>query len=638
MAESDFYSDSDSEYMDFTEEEMTMIRSYNYDDYKAFSDVKLFDMQNSERLENIWEKYDIHPCPGSFCTIFNVNSDRNKLIQRHLCDNNCFWNPRQCFLSDSHSGNLADLMHKNFHDKFNPDFEEHFKRNFSGKIDWAPTGGLGNNPSVGLKNFIKDLGITTKLVYDNENYAINFDNLCRKFRDSIPVRPLFIMEEKKCHDIIEALLNTRYERIENNWKEMTQQYGESYKGNGTLREPILSLMMWGPQIDYNLKKTDEECKYDTFNTGPHVCTNFSEKHFWMYTHSTHILCKKGAINVLEGPVMTREKKIVYPCNRSGCNHDCLCFLCTSKECSGNEHMKLTEDFGFKCSVNKNFYCKEHEIKHPKSFDTETDISVEKYLYYHNLNLQKNPRKHSTGNLVFAGIKRNCEVCRSSIHDHFKHHKILHLHCPFCVYTIKTADDPRFWDKVCDVCGKIFENIKSLQYWHRRLHYDDWSCEECDIHFNRKWNLKRHLLETHGMECEGSNHGDEEGLSDSTSIGTGSESEKDTDIEISDEHEMEPSEEDECEDKQNILNCKRCGKTFTRIESLKRHEEVIHNDKVKAIKCDVCGASFTRSDNLQEHKKRAHLKETENFTCKYCERKFDRKFNQVRHEERCKLKI
>ena len=596
-----------------------MINSYTYDDYHGFSDIQLYDMQNDNRWDNMWHNFDIHPYPGSFCTAFNSNLDRNKLIQRHLCDNNCFWNPRHCFLSDSHSGNLTDLMHKSFHDRFNPDFKEQFNRDFGEKIDWAPTGGLGHYPGIGLKKFMKDLGITTKLVYNSENYAINFDNLCRQFRDSMPVRPLFIMEEKKCHDIVEALMNTNHEKIENNRKEMTLQYDESYKGNGSLRDPILSLMMWGPQTDYTLKKTDEECKFDTFKTGPHVCTNFSEKHFWMYTHSTSILCKRGAINVLEGPVMTREKKVVYPCNRAGCNHECLCYLClNSKECSGNM---------------KHFYCQEHKIKHPKCFNMEKDISVEKHIFYHNLSLQKNPREHSTGTVVFAGIKRNCEACRSSILDHFKHHKILHLHCHFCDYNIKTADDPRFWDKVCDVCGKILTNIKSLQYWHRRIHEDDWRCEECDMHFNRKWNLKRHLREIHCMEIEGSDHDDED-LSDFIS----SESEKDTDTESSDKGEMEPLGEDESDDEGNTLNCKICGKRFTRTENLKRHVETVHAEKIKSIKCDICGASFTRFDNLKEHNDRAHIKETGKFSCKYCMKKFDRKFNQTRHEERCKSKI
>ena len=633
MIESDVFSDGDSECKDFTEEELKMINSYTYDDYQDFSDVKLFDMQNGDRFYKIWDKFGIHPYPGSFCTDFNTNTDRNRLIQRHLCNNNCFWNPRQCFLPSSHSGNLADLMHKDFHDNFNPDFEDQFKRNFSEKIDWGPTGGLGHYPSIGLKKLLDELGITSKLIYDSKKYAINFDNLCRNFKDSMPVRPLFIMEEKKCHDIIEALMNSHHKQIAANRKEMNQQFEESYKGNGPLREPILSLMMWGPQTDYAVKKSDEECKFDTFRSGPHFCTNFSEKHFWMYTHSSSTLCEKGPIDALEGPVMTHEQKVVYPCNRAGCNHACLCYLCTnSKDCPENVHIQHTQDFSSKCPVNGNFYCQEHKIKHPKSFNQDEDISVEKHLFYHNLSLQKNPRKYSTGNIIFAGIKKSCEVCQLNINDHFKYHKIVHLHCAFCVYKMKTADDPKFWDKVCEVCGKILTSIKSLKYWHRRIHDYDWRCEECDILFNRKWNLKRHLIETHGMEFDRSDHDD---LDPSD---TESKSEEDIDNESSKEEEMESSEENESDFGEIMLNCAKCGTRFTRLENLTRHEETMHGDNKTATKCTICGTNFTRIDNLKEHIKRAHMKEVVKFSCRYCERKFDRKFNQTRHEKKCHLKM
>ena len=135
MLESVAYSDRDSEYQDFTEEEWNMFNSYSYDDYQGFSDLKLFNIQNNTRNYKIWDNFDIHPYPGSFCIDFNTNCDRNRLIQRHLCDSQCFWNPRQCFLSNSHSGNLEDLMQKSFHDKFNPDFKKQFERVFVEKID-----------------------------------------------------------------------------------------------------------------------------------------------------------------------------------------------------------------------------------------------------------------------------------------------------------------------------------------------------------------------------------------------------------------------------------------------------------------------------------------------------------------------
>ena len=73
---------------------------------------------------------------------------------------------------------------------------------------------------------------------DDEN-AINFDNLSREFRDSDPVRPLYIMQEKKCHDIIEGLLNVNSEKIESNKKELETVYTQSYNFSGILRKHIL---------------------------------------------------------------------------------------------------------------------------------------------------------------------------------------------------------------------------------------------------------------------------------------------------------------------------------------------------------------------------------------------------------------
>ena len=81
------------------------------------------------------------------------------------------------------------------------------------KIDWAPTGGPGiHYPSIGVNKLIEEMGITTKLVYDDGQHAINFDNLSKDLRNSIPDRPVYVIEEKKCHDIIEALLNINREK------------------------------------------------------------------------------------------------------------------------------------------------------------------------------------------------------------------------------------------------------------------------------------------------------------------------------------------------------------------------------------------------------------------------------------------
>ena len=63
----------------------------------------------------------------------------------------------------------------------------------------------------------------------------------------------------------------------------------------------------------------------------HVCENYSEKHYWMNTHSDGVMCKKGPIEDLVGPAMTHDMKVIYPCNHSGCNQGCMCDLCLQSE-------------------------------------------------------------------------------------------------------------------------------------------------------------------------------------------------------------------------------------------------------------------------------------------------------------------
>jgi hypothetical protein len=210
------------------------------------------------------------------CTDFSTNNKRNRLIQMHLCPKSCFWDPMHCFLEQTHSGNVADLMKKSYHDKFNPSFAAQFGRNFTGKIDWSLTGVLGHYPSKGLMALIEELGITTKLTYDNNQCAVNLDNLSREYRDNIPVQPLYVLEEKKCHDITDAMLKVNREEIERNKKEMEILYDESYKARGPIRKPILSLMMWGPFANDNvMKKTHRKCDLEPsyVYSKSHVCDN-----------------------------------------------------------------------------------------------------------------------------------------------------------------------------------------------------------------------------------------------------------------------------------------------------------------------------------------------------------------------------
>ena len=648
------YADRLPKYRDFTEYEWDFKNSFSYDDYFGFSDLKIYHFQNNYRYNYMWDDLGITPDSASFCNAFNEDRERHRLVQRHLCDKLCFWNPQNCFFQDSHSGNLTDLMSKKFHDHFNPAFQEEFNRDFHQKIDWAPTGGLGHFPSIGLNKLIEDLGITTKLNYNIGQYAVNFENLNKKFWNSIPVRPLYVIEEKKCHDILEALINVRRIDIDNNRKQMKMEFDQSYKGNGPIRKPILSMMMWGPLTDFNIKKTDEKCKFDSFRdrqAGTHVCTNFSGKNYWMYSHSEKVECVKGPIEHIEGPVMTHDLTVIYPCNRSGCNHNCLCDLClNSQNCSKSEHKNHMTEIKEECVVEQNFQCQDHNINHPDNFDVMEDIMVQKNIFYHNLELEKQPRRHSAGDLKFAGIKRDCGLCRHNVENHFRHHKVIHLNCRFCLHQMKTSIDKDFWDKVCKICGKTFTNIKSLKFWHTRTHNADWKCNECDIDFTRRWTLKRHLMEIHNIKKEEFDLDNDSDESDSTEI----DDEYDT-LSSHNDNDSSNSDEDgfECQfcqkefsaqryldvhmkvmhTRKEIFRCNICGESFTLKEHLKRHIETVHI-KGKKYTCTTCGTNFNRIDNLNEHIQRVHSHDVEKFSCQYCDRKFSRKFSMSRHEKIC----
>jgi hypothetical protein len=562
----------------FILDEWNLTNRFSYDDNLGFCDLKIFDMQNRHRFYYQMEEFGLPWNSSAFCTAFSENSQRNRLIQRHLCHKQCFWDPQQCFLEESHSGNLADLMSKEFHDIFGSSFVEQFDRDLSAKIDWSPTGGLGHYPSIGLNKLIEDLGITTKVTYDSDNFAINFDNLSRGFRDIIPVRPLYILEEKKGQDIIEALLNLNREEINRSRIKMQKLFDESYRGNGRIREPILSIMMWGPNTDNRLRKTDQECKLDSLRYGTHVCTNFAEKHYWMYRHNGNVPCNKGHVENLEGPAMTSDLKVIYPCNRAGCNQDCLCDLCINRlECPRMEHKEHLKESNSECSVTKESQCQEHNIDHPENFNKVEDISVDKNIFYHNLKLVDQPRQHSTGKIKFAGIRKKCRVCRSNIKNHFKHHKVIHLQCKYCVYQMKTAFDEKFWERVCSTCGKILPSIKSLNYWHKKTHSTHWSCDECDINFNKKWTLKRHLMEIHGMTAQEINHESEDDHNDDDANQNDIKSEEEADLGSSDS-ENESIYDDQCSTSQ--LQCKYCGKEFSVQRYLYAHLKYIQMTNVK----------------------------------------------------------
>jgi uncharacterized C2H2 Zn-finger protein len=601
--------DDGSKYKNYTEQEWKVKKSFSFDDHNSFSDLKILKMQNIQRFLDMEKVFGL-PVNFGFCRDFCVNNNRNRLLQRHLCQENCFWNPRVCLLDQTHSGNLLDLMKKSFHDTFNPAFSSQFHRVYTGKIDWSLNGGVGNFPSFGLKKLIEDLGITSKISYDSDGIAVNLDNLSREFWDSDPVRPLYIMEEKRIHDIMEALLNVNSGKIENNRKEMQTIYDESFKANGPLREPILSLMMWGPLDGYDMRKKEQRCHLDhhSLRPGYQICLNFSEKHFWMYSHGDQVDCSEGKVKQLSGPAMTYDMKVIYPCNRSACNQGCECGFCDlSSLCLPASHKQHLKDSEKECIVQKQSQCQDHWVGHPDNFAVKEDILIEKNIFYHNGVLEKEPRKNVLEALKFSGIKKKCKTCCRNVQSHLKFHKVIHLQCKFCLFQLKTMFDKKFWEKVCNSCGKIILDTSSRQmYWHKKIHSLDWSCEDCDLRLNRKWNFKRHLMEVHGLEFH--------------------------QIDDSFESPSDKQQANDIADGEKSFSCSICKQSFKTHENLKKHVSE-HSIVAEKHACDICDKTFTRKDTLQQHINIVHLKEDVSFPCQFCGQEFTRKHNLTRHERR-----
>ena len=80
-------------YENYSEQEWNLKNSFTFDNHKGFSDLKILKMQNTERVFDMEKTFGL-PVDFGYCRDFSVNNKRNRLIQRHLCLDNCFWNPQ----------------------------------------------------------------------------------------------------------------------------------------------------------------------------------------------------------------------------------------------------------------------------------------------------------------------------------------------------------------------------------------------------------------------------------------------------------------------------------------------------------------------------------------------------------------
>ena len=80
-------------------------------------------------------------------------------------------------------------------------------------------------------------------------------------------------------------------------------------------------------------------------------------------------------------------------------------------------------------------------------------------------------------------------------------------------------------------------------------------------------------------------------------------------------------------KENSCTCNICGKSFGRLDNLRRHENSHDKSNTSHI-CSICGQSFGRRDNLSRHEK-SH---ENSHTCNVCRKSFGRQDVLKRHEK------
>ena len=87
-------------------------------------------------------------------------------IARLLCEKGCYYLPGKCLLDDEHTFDYKELMRKDLHDKFNPEFKNLFAEDLERKVTLE----LDNRNHPRFYEMCQSIGYTTDLLYNSEGY------------------------------------------------------------------------------------------------------------------------------------------------------------------------------------------------------------------------------------------------------------------------------------------------------------------------------------------------------------------------------------------------------------------------------------------------------------------------------------
>ena len=586
------------------------------------------------------------------------------MIETIICPNKCYFRPEKCFLK--HGFSLRSLMKESLHSEQGTEFKALFDA--PSKPDLKIEHDVIGRPK--FDKLAEEILFDTKLAYDEEGYLkVDYSVLKEEIYDQ--KRPSFIVEEKKILDIILALLICSQRKQCEEIDEANQIYFQSLSG---LNDPILKTMCFGPfpefeQNDKNVEcnlAADEKNVFMNNNVKHSQCLDFKNEMHWMFKHddiaSISNACTTNENMTLSGPVCKIGSQIIYyPCNLLHCWIPCKCNFCRSAQVAVCKNHKEHVKFHIKkCIIQESVQCQEHWINHPENFNKAEDINIEKKVLFHSSKLLKNGRNYNYQSVKFAGLKVDCKNCRENTIDHLNNHLTFHMQCKHCIYEGSSMFDKDFWNKVCSVCGKLFNTVNARMLHMKRYNVPIQKCDLCQVECSSKYNLTRHMIEQHSLmhehffstdvkgevykcdECQASFRYKRNLMSHIKTIHV---EEQQFTCELcklvvqtrwnlrrhlEEQHEIFNLEDVISSKEMKLFSCDLCEQEFTRKENLERHM-VTHSSSSSSSKytCTDCGKQFTTNFSLSRHQV-IHASDRESFQCNTCEKTFSTMGNLARH--------
>ncbi|KAG8247946.1 Zinc finger and BTB domain-containing protein 41 [Homalodisca vitripennis] len=158
---------------------------------------------------------------------------------------------------------------------------------------------------------------------------------------------------------------------------------------------------------------------------------------------------------------------------------------------------------------------------------------------------------------------------------------------------------------CHICERQFTQLKYLLS-HQQTHIlsEPVSCDQCDKHFKRRYDLLRHKRRSHAdnavYECDICH----KTFNDRT---------------VASKHRLIHTDDFK-------YCCEVCNRPFKYVHDLKRHRS-IHFDE-KPFDCEICGKKFKHKSNLKTHQ--ATHYSTKPYSCTLCDKRFHQKGNLKTH--------